>query len=156
MVTQTPKDMAEEIARLQRVIRKTDPQRVVHSGAAYLHPKFRDKILQLKSNLEKSFAARATKTKFILFETYRSPVRQLYLYDVVPKVTKAAPWESAHQYGLAADFVASVAGQPSWDDDHDWPFLKTAAEQLGMVVPIDWDRGHVQSPLFGKIRGILV
>lgn len=41
---------------------------------------------------------------FTIFELWRSPARQKYLY-YKRKSTRSKPWRSMHQYGLAADFV---------------------------------------------------
>ncbi|TCV59372.1 D-alanyl-D-alanine carboxypeptidase-like protein [Neorhizobium sp. R1-B] len=53
---------------------------------------------------------------FRIFEAFRSPQRQEFLYAQGrtrpgPIVTKARPWRSYHQYGLAIDLVLFVNGQ---------------------------------------------
>ena len=54
-----------------------------------------------------------------LFEGWRSPRRQRYLYEQGrtrpgSTVTYARGWESYHQYGLACDFVGFVDGNWTW------------------------------------------
>lgn len=58
---------------------------------------------------------------FAAFEVYRHPARQAWLYAQGrtrsgPIVTKAQPWTSYHQYGLAVDFVLLLGSGWSWDD----------------------------------------
>jgi peptidoglycan LD-endopeptidase CwlK len=55
-----------------------------------------------------------------IFEAWRSPERQRYLYAQGrttngPIVTYAKAWQSYHQYGLAVDFVGHVNGNWTWD-----------------------------------------
>jgi D-alanyl-D-alanine dipeptidase len=57
-----------------------------------------------------------------IFETYRAPARQQMLYDQGrttqgPKVTNARPWQSWHQFGVAADIALKVRGRWSWEFD---------------------------------------
>lgn len=97
------------------------------------------------------------------FEGYRSPVRQYHLLTRT-KNTKAGPWQSAHQYGLAVDFAGLrieqdgliVPGSWAWDQvpKHLWETLKREAIREGLDVPIAWDRGHVIHPLITKKFGI--
>lgn len=111
-----------------------------------LHPLAREPFQKMLDELERAFEAGATNTDFIPFETYRSPERQIELYRQQPPVTKVREWGSAHQFGLAVDFVAN--DDDPWDDDHDWAFLKKVAEKHGLTVPISWDLGHVEHPLY--------
>jgi hypothetical protein len=52
-----------------------------------------------------------------IFETFRSPARQQLLFDLRPKVTNSLPWQSWHQYGMAADIALRVNGKWSWEFD---------------------------------------
>jgi peptidoglycan L-alanyl-D-glutamate endopeptidase CwlK len=59
-----------------------------------------------------------------LFEGYRSPERQDWLYAQGRSregkiVTHAKAWQSWHQYGLAADIVGKVNGKWDWSIDYD-------------------------------------
>lgn len=121
----------------------------VQASMQYLHPLAARQFVELHDELTRAFEAGQTKTLFVPFETYRSPMRQDELYKQKPPVTKSRAWYSAHQYGLAVDFVAHDA-EP-WGDEHDWDFLKATAERHGLLMPIKWDRVHVEHPLFRKL-----
>lgn len=126
----------------------------VNRDIAMLHYKFRNPLELLLENLVRAYKTGRTKTDFQLFEGFRDPLRQ----DAVFKAgaSNARAWQSAHQYGLAADIVAFNDGKWSWDSVHDWAFLKRSAAQVGLSVPISNDRVHVQSPLWQKVRLIVL
>lgn len=66
-----------------------------------------------------------------------------------PKVTNARGGESAHNYGVAADFVAKPGGKVSWDVAA-YAILKEEAEKLGLESGGAWrfkDWPHVQLSL---------
>ena len=90
------------------------------------------------------------------FEGFRNPERQNYLLTV-SKTTKAGPWESAHQYGLAVDFACRVIndngslGEWCWPVEAPWDELRRLARSVGLDIPISWDKGHVQSPIWDQI-----
>ena len=109
-----------------------------------LHPVFRPKLIRLQGLL-------IDRTQFRLFETFRSPVRQNWLYHTTES-TNALAWESAHQYGMAADFACKRNGIWSWNENEPWPMIEEAAKECGLLVPIAWDKGHVEDPLFRAIR----
>lgn len=129
-----------------------------------LHPKFRGVAYRLRDILTSDHQAGITKTRFEVFETFRSPQRQADL--LAKKTTKAGPFESAHQFGLAIDFVPYITGDEAnalaesigegvfpgwnWHSSHDWEHLRKVAKRLSLVT-IDWDKPHVQHPDFGKI-----
>ncbi len=94
-----------------------------------------------------------------VFEAWRSPERQKYLYAQGrtrpgSKVTFAQAWQSYHQYGLAVDLVGYVNGnwtwnlpQATWDKMHVFG-AKYGLERLGFETP------HLQ--LAGlKISGLM-
>lgn len=102
---------------------------------------------------------------------YRSPGVQAELYaqgrtKTGAKVTNARAWQSAHQFGLAVDFVPwspvgigpltkwddTVKGRFFWDDNADWTALKGAAQRFGLDCPIKWDRPHVEHPQWNVLR----
>lgn len=118
----------------------------IQASLQYLHPKAQEAFRALGDDLAKAHEAGATKTLFIPFETYRSPMRQEELFKQKPPVTKARPWYSAHNYGLAVDYVA-FDDEP-WGDHHDWQFLEDRAKAHGLTRPIRWDLGHIEHPLF--------
>lgn len=112
-----------------------------------LHPRCRISFIELARYLENSWSEKRTLTRFKPFETYRSPERQGEL-RMKGGVTQAGPFESAHQFGLAVDFVPWDGEVWNWDGRHDWAFLEKAAESYGLTVPISWDKVHVEHPLW--------
>lgn len=59
-----------------------------------------------------------------VFESYRSPERQQWLYDQGRTrdgkiITHAKPYESFHQYGLAVDIVGYSNKRWDWSIDYD-------------------------------------
>src|SRR5689334_16310672 len=79
-----------------------------------LHPTFRAAAQIVLQRLA------AENIPFRIFEAFRSPQRQAFLYAQGRTrpgaiVTKARPWQSYHQYGLAADFVLFENNAWSWD-----------------------------------------
>lgn len=138
----------------------------IYNDTGLLHPKFRPVVTRLHQTLIGAYEAGRTKSRFEIFETYRDPIRQR---DLLKKgATKAGIFQSAHAFGLAVDFVPYITGQEAldlgdltgekvltgwnWHSSNDWDFLKKTAEEFGLSVPIAWDRGHVQSPLWQQIR----
>ena len=83
------------------------------------------------------------------FETYRSKERQELLFK--QKATKLKT-VGVHHYGLAADFVKIIAGEPSWKGD--FSFLVALCKKHGLISGSTWgqpkvkhtfvDPGHVQ------------
>jgi peptidoglycan L-alanyl-D-glutamate endopeptidase CwlK len=92
---------------------------------------------------------------FKLFEGYRSPQRQKYLYNTVRtsssgkkyRVTKAKAWRSYHQYGVAADFVLHINGKWSWNTSGSagrmWERLHEIGEECGLE-PLSFEKPHMQ------------
>jgi peptidoglycan L-alanyl-D-glutamate endopeptidase CwlK len=122
----------------------TEPIR--SSDPTLLHPVFREKASQLLIQLA------AEQIPFRLFEGFRSPQRQQYLYAQGRTrpgaiVTKAGPWTSYHQYGLAGDFVLFEHGQWSWDTAGPktawWKRLSAIGKQLGLE-PLSFEMPHLQ------------
>lgn len=111
-----------------------------------LHPLMRAPARALLAELARRRATDPIFPAFRVFETYRSPRRQRYM--LLNKRTKASPWESWHQWGLALDVVPIGPKGFTWEVDVSaWIFLKACAEQVGLRVPINWDRAHVQHPV---------
>lgn len=127
------------------------------AGWELVHPKAKDAFEALAERLARSYEARLTHTLFKPFETFRGPLRQAHLF--AEGTTKARAWQSAHNYGLAVDFVPFIplstdraVGKWSWARDHDYKFLAAVADDYGLSVPISWDPCHVEHPLWGLIR----
>lgn len=119
-----------------------------------VHPIAMPLFVRLQYQLDLDYKEGATKTLFMVFETYRAPERQNYLFD--RKKTKARAWSSPHQYGLAVDFVPYDAKDGwNWREDNDWQHLKRRAEEIGLTVPISWDRCHVEHPAWPQVKAAL-
>ena len=122
-----------------------------------LHPVFRDAVNQLLEAFQKEGLP------FRLFEAFRSPVRQAWLYSQGrpgggsgPIVTHAEAWQSYHQYGLAADFVLWINGQWSWStlgvNAGRWERLHKLGAKFGLET-LNFETPHLQ--LAGlKIAGL--
>jgi hypothetical protein len=122
----------------------------------YLHPRVRTTFKVLARELREAHEARTTQTLFLPFETYRTPERQAQLKAQSKMVTAAGPWSSAHQFGLAVDFVPFVDGKWSWADGHDYRFLRAAAERLGLKNGFSWgDLVHVEHPVFESVKAAM-
>ena len=116
------------------------------SDLTHLHPTFRTKAQAVLD------ACAREQLSFRLFEGFRSPQRQQYLYEQGrtrpgPRVTDAQPWTSYHQYGLAADFVLYKDGQWSWESAGEsagwWNLLHDIARAQGLE-PLSWETPHLQ------------
>lgn len=112
------------------------------------HPIARATFIALAVDLQEAFKRGDTKTDFRAFEVYRSPQRQR---ELVGSTSNAGPWLSAHQYGLAVDFVPWDNGW-SWAEGHDYEFLKNMAEDHGLIRPLAWDKVHVEHPAFSEMK----
>jgi len=69
----------------------------------------------------------------MIFETYRSQARQESLFEQGKTQLKTV---GVHGYGLAADLVRVVNGQPTWAVDY--TFLGPLAREYGMISGVDW------------------
>lgn len=125
-----------------------------------LNPKAVDGFRLLSDRLEG--AHRHGRTEYLLkpFEGFRSLSRQKEM--IAKGVSKARPWQSAHQYGLAVDYVClrDPASPKSWfwpDADHpDWNVLGELAVNCGLVRAIAWDKAHVEHPIWYAIRNHVI
>lgn len=114
---------------------------------AHLHPLVRKKVKALEKKLKDA------NIPMKVFEGFRTPQRQAYLYAkgrTTPGsiVTNAEPWESYHQYGVAADFVRFENGGWNWNTGtsqqrKDWDDYHDLARSVGLE-PLSWEKPHVQ------------
>jgi hypothetical protein len=123
----------------------------LYNNIGMLHPRVINPMTFLMKELYEAFRDGRTKTDFRPFETYRLPTRQAML--LARGTTKAGPMQSAHQYGMAVDFVPCNGGVWSWGNEHDYAFLKATAERVaGLHVPYHtWDKCHVEHKMFGEV-----
>ena len=123
------------------------------SDMKLLHPRFIEPFMLLEYDLASTWRGGDTATWFRPFETYRHPMRQLEVLR--NKTSRAGPYESPHQFGLAVDFVPWDNGRWSWDLKHDWEHLRRLARVRGLRCEIDWDRAHVEAPLWADMHAAL-
>jgi hypothetical protein len=93
--------------------------------------------------------AKAHGVELMLFETFRSQERQEALFEQGATKLRHV---GVHHYGLAADLVKSIDGEPSWKGD--FSLLGTLARAHGLIWGGDWgspgvahsfvDADHVQ------------
>ncbi len=96
-----------------------------------------------------------------VFEGFRSANRQAELYAqgrTLPGniVTKAKPWSSFHQYGLAVDFALKIRGVWSWDNSREneghWRSLHAIGEEYGLRA-LNFELAHLE--FAGTSSGLL-
>ena len=110
---------------------------------AKIHPIVRGALVDLLAALE------TESLPFKVFEAFRTPERQAWLYAQGrsrpgDKVTKAMPWQSMHQYGLAADLVLFVDGKWSWGGEaRMWDRMHVLAKQRGLQY-LSFETPHVE------------
>jgi peptidoglycan L-alanyl-D-glutamate endopeptidase CwlK len=95
--------------------------------------------------------------------TYRSPEEQDALYAIGRtkpgrKVTNAKAGQSAHNYGLALDFVPMENGKPVWDEGHNaWRKAGNLAPSFGLEWAGTWptfrEYPHVQVHNWKELAG---
>lgn len=83
-----------------------------------------------------------------VFETYRSPERQDWLYAQGRtrkgvKVTRATGWQSWHQYGVALDLAFKWNGKWQWNKDDPWDKVHAIFKKHGFET-LDFEKAHVQ------------
>lgn len=138
----------------------------IYSDVALCNPKFAARVTRLHKYLIDAHETGRTQTRFEIFETFRTPMRQKDLF--AKGVSKTGPFQSAHQFGLAADFVPFLSPEEAralserigervfpgwnWHSSHDYSFLAASAKRFEMAVPILWDRVHVEHPDWPKLR----
>lgn len=125
-----------------------------YTSMDWVHPAARRQFLALRQDLENGYWSKRLPVYFAPFETFRTPWRQRHLLQG-PKTSNADAFQSAHQFGLAVDFVPMVAGHWTWDvPDDAWEGLRLTAERFGLSVPIAWDKAHVEHPLWKRISSL--
>lgn len=117
-----------------------------------LHPIARPAFAELLARLGALHRSGRLPVEFRLYETFRSPLRQAYL---MRSVLAAQPYESPHQFGLAAELVVWSEGRWSWDSEHPWDRLEIEADRAGLSIPVRWDRSTVVHPRWFILAEIL-
>jgi hypothetical protein len=113
------------------------------SDIALLEPVTRKAVQQI------ILAAGAQGITLSAFETFRSQVRQQFLFTQGATKLQTV---GVHHYGLACDLVVMIGGEPTWKVDY--IFLQALAKQFGLIWGGDWgtpgtlhkfvDSDHVQ------------
>lgn len=131
---------------------------VPNSDRRLLHPKAIDAFFGLIDEMSSLYYAGSTQAHFKFFEGFRHPERQLNL--LAKGTTKAAPWKSPHQYGLAIDLVPYVDGSPTWAlaklGPEDMIVLDATVRRRGLLRPITWDPFHIEHPLWYEVKKVLL
>lgn len=116
-----------------------------------MHPACKHQFKTLFAHLELDYVQGKVNWQFKVFETYRTPQRQAWVYG--QGNSKAQPYRSAHQFGFAADFVPwTVERGYTWDvETAAWDWLRSRAVQHSLLNDLSWDRAHVESPLWRNV-----
>lgn len=107
----------------------------------------------LEARLQGAHESGRTQNLLRPFEGYRPLAAQQAALE--RGTSKARPWQSAHQYGLAVDFVPyHPVTKWHWPPatHPDWDVLRALATNLGLDASLDWDRPHVVNPIWHQIR----
>lgn len=119
-----------------------------------VHPLARGPFMALADDLHMGYSLNIIPLWFRPFEGFRAPGRQAEVFK--KGTSKARAWESAHQYGLAVDFVPFRRGAYTWEvSAADWLHLRNASHARGLLNDIAWDRAHVEHPRFSELRDVL-
>jgi len=129
---------------------------IVERSPDWIHPIARPAFINLASKLAKDYDDGKIDVEFRIFETYRTPQRQEFVNR--QGNSKAQAFRSAHQFGLAVDFVPFIPGRGFvWDVPVSaWDQLRTRASASGMMNDIPWDRSHVEHPLWKDLRQLIL
>lgn len=105
---------------------------------------------ELRAKMEKGIAAaRKAGHPVYMFEGFRSPIRQDYLYAQGRTregniVTRAQGWQSWHQFGMAFDIALRVGSKRQWSWDFDPKEMSQFFSPLGLVWGGPKDGCHYQ------------
>jgi len=125
----------------------------VNRDPALFHPEAGEMFIKLERRLQELYREAYTRVHWKIFEGWRHPYRQNYLL-LTKKTTRVGPFFSAHQFGLAVDFAGYIEQSKTFTwaiKSHEWGLLKQEAQRAGLQVPITWDPGHVQHPLWPMV-----
>jgi len=131
---------------------------VIHDMTLLRKP-FREQVEALLGMLAKENIPLA------VYETVRSPLRQSLLYAVGRvetephfgrTITRARPYESAHQFGLAVDLVFRINGKWTWEEP-EWGLWDRMQElaKAAELETLSFEKPHVQIPNFDHDRATM-
>lgn len=127
----------------------------VNRQLGLLHPYIRNRAMDFERALMDYYARMQMKMELNIFETWRHPARQDYLFR--QGYTKARAWQSAHQYGLAIDLAGKTkAGAWTWAlNEADIRTAQSIAKRFDLVAPIAWDPTHFEWKLWKNYASLL-
>lgn len=120
-------------------LEKPSPETIIRS-TSLLAPWFENRLIACVSECNSQGYPIA------VYESYRSPVRQDYLYSLgrsrIGKiVTRAQAWQSWHQYGLACDLAFYHERKWSWEGA--WDKVLPIFHAKGFK-SLDFEKSHVE------------
>lgn len=122
----------------------------------WLNPRCKEAFIRLSAQLRRDYQEGIVKVLFAPFEVYRTPMRQQKLFELQKNVTGAQAYQSAHQFGLAVDFVPKLDGTKwSWDGSMPWDHLAKRAKEHGLSRPYSWDLAHIEDPYWQDLRHVM-
>lgn len=122
-----------------------------NADMSLLHHDCRADFYLLMGDLQRDFTHKKINVLFKPFEVYRHPSRQLEALN--QKTSRARPYESAHQFGMAVDFVPfdPATQRWSWRDGPHWDYLRDRARARKLLCELNWDRAHVEHPRYADM-----
>ena len=117
-----------------------------------LHPLVRVSVENILADLSDNPSC----GNFKIWEAYRTPERQLHLFLTKTKNrkgrwirrTKARPWQSQHQYGIAVDLVIDMPGVNKWStktqEHKEWWRKMHATARSHLMEPLRKEMAHIQ------------
>lgn len=135
-----------------------DPRTIPNRDLKLLHPSVRGAVEEIL------YRTKQEGIPFAVYEGYRSPERQSWLYEQGRSrpgavITKAPAWHSFHQFGLAVDFaLKDEKGNWSWDTGGAkmdwWERLHDLGNAYGLE-PITSEMPHLQL-MYVTIKDLMV
>lgn len=123
-----------------------------YAGFEWAHPLAVKAFRSLHAELVGDYTRGDIPFEFRPFETYRTPARQKLMVD--SGTSRARMYQSAHQFGLAVDYVPWTDERKwHWDVEvYWWSVLKGKAMKHGLDAPLSWDKAHIEHPLWNRVR----
>jgi peptidoglycan LD-endopeptidase CwlK len=122
---------------------------ITKHSIATLKPDFADRVRQWHLACEQ-----AGLPYLYIYEGYRSMARQQELYEKRPRVTKAKPGQSYHNYARAIDYVPLKpvdkvldTYEADWDNDYIYTQAQEIAKQFNLQA-LSWEMPHLQDGNF--------
>lgn len=128
----------------------------LNAEPGWLHPKMRAGLVGLHDALHRQDKGAPPKFRYRLIEGYRSPQRQHHLFTGV-ETTVGREWESAHNFGLAAQFAIVINDEEiverSFALEPAWERFEKAASRCGLLS--GGGPGYVEHCCYWHLRKLL-